>query len=378
MKDARKHPERSLIDSIKITNSRTVPVTDASLMRPRKKISSVTGSKQIAQRVANGKQTGSTEISNGEQTGSTAGSKRVANLKSEQVANISTYLLVGNQLKLMVCFFHICKNGGSLTTPPVTLSSLLKDSELSTKGLLKNTLIRLVKKEMLVRELGKTGTGGWSRYTLPKHVYNDLNSMETGSTKSGERVAQRVAQRVASAPSSSIYNKYNNINTTTELPDDWKEINFFGLNDDIRFGKSQLLDIYEKTTLTPQQVERSLESFAATLKKERGRFTEPLKVIIGRLRKNREWTAPPNYEFEEDRLLREQLDDARTRQERRSEIEKELLIAERENWKAELSSEEHKLITGGVAGFADEMLDAYYNAEIWPLRRLNPVLVPDG
>jgi hypothetical protein len=113
-----------------------------------------TGSKQVAEQVTNGYQTGSKQVAEDFETGSTTGSRTGSKQVAEQVATgdkkntFST--LVGIQYKLILFFYFLTKKMGTNSTGSITMD-YLSSSLKSSKNNIKNAIIRLQKKQCILR-----------------------------------------------------------------------------------------------------------------------------------------------------------------------------------------------------------------------------------
>ena len=163
--------------------------------------------------------------------------------------NNGFYSLTGLQRESIILIYQECKKSLSKTTDPLTLeylSSVLR----CTSGVVKVTLQRLEKKGCLIRKEFKNGRGGWSKYELPKDIYNEIilketdNKLITNRQQTDNKLATKPATEPATNLSSS--SSLNNINTTTTgqadlLPAEWEDLEMseiYGLT------KQKLLSVY--------------------------------------------------------------------------------------------------------------------------------------
>ena len=242
-----------------------------------------------------GKQTGNKQVTIGKQTGNKQVTKRVTNL--------SIFDVTGNERKLLDFVFQICRNNGSKLTPCLTLDFMLEGTNMRSKGVLKTTIIRLVnKKGILEKSQSKTGRGGWVKFKIPDHIYQEL-ILDIDD--------KRVTKRVTNSPSSSINIYTKNITTTTLRSVDsietsadsvktWEAIDF-SLLEDIGFKEIHISQLLEKGDLTPEEVQESIFAFAYDVKHNPSLLkikTTPLNLFLGILKRGCPYFPSKEYESE--------------------------------------------------------------------------------
>ena len=80
--------------------------------------------------------------------------------------------------------------------------------------------------------------------------------------------------------------------TFSDLPEEWQRINYH-LLDDLHFKEHHLVSLYKLNILESETVQESINHFAYGMKnnpENYTKYTDPLKVFIGRLRKGEQWT----------------------------------------------------------------------------------------
>ena len=189
-------------------------------------------------------------------------------------------------------------------------------------------------------------------------------------------------------PSSSTIN--NNINRTTTreeeegggqsnlfgLPREWEQINFFGLNEKIRFGIQQLKNIYNKNHLTASQCESALEAFANDLDKNIIKSTKsPLSFLMGIMLKGEYNAIDPTFKTEEETVFEQQMKAKIAKANRMRELKLHAQEASCDLWIDELAKEDKDQIFAKLKVYrVDKMSDRekevhlkqYHSDEIWP------------
>jgi hypothetical protein len=172
--------------------------------------------------------------------------------------------LSGNELKILNHIFINCHNRGQRTTTKITLSVITETLNISSKNVSKTTLMRLAKKKFITRKGGKRGNGGFATYEIPEDIYQTLilNKVTIGEPLGNNKVSDRVTDRVTS-PSSSNSNILNTITTKNE---DWlQEIQTPANLKSLGLGLNHIKQLKIKFSLSPEQIQIGLESFAFDL-----------------------------------------------------------------------------------------------------------------
>lgn len=265
------------------------------------KVGSETGSKVVAK----WEQSGSKLVAEKQETGSATGSK--------VVANFSFSSLIGLQKKIILFLYESCKTARSKITNPISLEHM-SDMLKATTGTIKSAIRRLENKQLLTRAEYKNGRGGWSKYLIPEHLFQELLQIETGSKvvanwyQSDSKVVANweqtgskvVAKPVANPPlvaSSNINTTSLHTNPVDNFPADWQAINYEAIKN-IGFGPNHILQLYKAKLLSAQLVQESIDSFAFTLLNypKAKEYMSPLNVLMSVLAKGNIWErrgAPP-------------------------------------------------------------------------------------
>lgn len=173
--------------------------------------------------------------------------------------------LVGNELNIVNEIYSECLKSKSFET------GFLEKNEFSQRvkvkaGAIRNSCRRLHAKEILEDFITTKGRGSAWKFVLAESIYhqisvkNSLNSIPISGTNSGTKILS----------SSSDIN--NNKNTTTQLPADWKKIEYAELQKTLnifseRFGLAQIKTVFTEAgdLITAEDVQTSIHNFTIGL-----------------------------------------------------------------------------------------------------------------
>ena len=301
---------------------------------------------------------------------------------NKTVNNFDFSSLVGLQRSVLIMIYESCKNNRSKFSQPLTLEHLASHLNTSTKSI-KTTIQRLVKKGNLERVESKNGRGGWTKYTIQNSLHQSMlqnetvNKLETNSKQSVSTTVNTTVNKPSS--SSSIY---NNITTTTKLPDDWLKVDPSPL-EHIGFSVDHLMQLYKMGEFTPQSIQDSIEYFSFDLlnnNKTNEIKTNPLAYFMGILKRSGVYTAPENYESSRDRAMRLYLEQQRETKKKREAMENEILEIAFSEWegklteegRAEILPEELKRMNAKSPKIA--CLRQYFRENLWGKERENRLM----
>ena len=138
-------------------------------------------------------------------------------------------------------------------------------------GSVKNTLRRMEQAEILIRESFTRGHWGGTSFTLPQELYQEILELEaSGKIDSPHGFEHNKNTHYDTlSDTTSLYSSSININTTTNLPDEWNFIDYGPLAK-INFGLLQLQQLYNFYTknqnqVSAQEVQESINQFAFDL-----------------------------------------------------------------------------------------------------------------
>lgn len=252
-----------------------------------------TGSKVVAK----WEQSGSKLVAEKQETGSATGSK--------VVANFSFSSLIGLQKKIILFLYESCKTTRSKLTNPISLEHM-SDMLKASIGTIKSAIRRLENKQLLTRAEYKNGRGGWSKYSIPEHLFQELLQIETGSKvvanwyQSDSKVvanweqsgSKLVSELVANPPVVVVSNNNKLTNTymrsVDNLPIDWQAINYEPVRG-VGFSEATILQLYSAKRTTAKVVQESIDNFALNLQHNLTAYKSPLGALISVLNKGGVW-----------------------------------------------------------------------------------------
>ena len=134
--------------------------------------------------------------------------------------------LVGLQRSVVIFIYNECKVARSKSTKHLSIEYIIKALNSSYHSI-KTTIKRLIKKGLINRVDFKNGRGGWSTYSIPDLVFQELlcNESEHKASTNLVQTEHKVGAQPGAQPStaSPVVVSNNNITTTT-LPDDFEQI----------------------------------------------------------------------------------------------------------------------------------------------------------
>jgi predicted transcriptional regulator len=353
------------------------------------------GNKQASEQATNGEQIGNKRGTALNEKKGKQGTERVTSacvnrvqIENKQETKWPFEKLRGHEAQLLQLIFDECHQTGDLLSPPLTLDRIAAFLE-SRKDTAKTIVYRLTKKGLVRRENSAVGRGGYTRFRLEKELYQALLIRETGNKRRTNREqidnkqgTQQGTERVTNPPSSSSKELDLNKLTNTEEPvvsilsPEWSQIDTTPISE-IRFGRSQLVQLFQIQKLTVEQVQESIYAFAFDLEvngKKKDINGPTLNYFMGILRKG-PYAPPANYEAPDVRQLRLYLEAKKREQQTRLELETQLETVEYDSWVADLPLEERARLVP-ASDFAkpgspghNVQLKQYFRENVWPARR---------
>jgi len=281
------------------------------------------------------------------------------------------FSLTGLQKKIAITIYKLCQILRNKKTDAVSLSQLSNQCQ-STSGAVKMAVNRLVDKGILLRESFKNGRGGWTVYSIPNNVYQEMFSLDahdkliSNQYQSDIKLVTKPITEVIPSPSSSsgIYNYKNTTTGESEnlklntLSGEWLDMDIEPLVS-IGFTKTHLSQISSQNKLSPQIVQDSIYAFAFDLKengKAKSIKADPINFFMGILRNGRVYTFPSNYESPQDKSMRLYRESKRKIEQERVATEKEAISLAFNEWFAKLTDKQK-------IGLLPEMLRHNTNSE---------------
>ena len=292
--------------------------------------------------------------------------------------------------------------------PPLTKKMNLSDiasSIDSNANSVKQAISRMKKMGWLLKHTHLSGYYGFTSFEIPKYIYKSLcsisynsNSINTNTTikkKEEENYNTEKATNQNSNTSSQstfisnntkeltnsletqntniiskseLTNKANEKLKYDELPEEWKSINYHFL-DDLHFKQHHIVGLYKLDVLEPEVVQESIEHFAYGIKHNPDnykKYTDPLKVFYGSLRKGKPWTESTyksTKEIATDDLIQRRKTEKRKIANETCKLVESMEKESYEKWHFLLSEEEkneikekHKLQESGIFNIFDEKI----------------------
>ena len=203
----------------------------------------------------------------------------------QTAVKINVNTIVGSQRKLLFYIYDLCKIQGIKTTPPLNIESIHENASIE-KGSIKTSLTRLIKKNFLIREEVKAGRSGWVIFRIPDPVYQELfnNDLSLSFTQTRHKLGTE-SNTKPNTTSSIVSSSY--INNTTNLPEDFKHIDYSSLAE-IGFDESHIIQIHREyvqkpeLSLSAEIIQNSINSLAFDLKYNNAAndFKRPPAVVL--------------------------------------------------------------------------------------------------
>ena len=197
--------------------------------------------------------------------------------KFSEVQFTDLRLFSKKESELVTLIFDQCKNIGSLISPPIRTTEIRSALNITPERV-RNLIFRITKKGGINIVQHKSGQNAYRVFEMPLSLY------QTMIEKQGNQLSNDpLAKPLASAP----YSSSSDIKTTTtDLPDEWKNINCIPLKV-INFGAMELKNIYRKCPrhIDHLVIQDSINQFAFGLKNNPDRYKN-MKAPSGILVKN--------------------------------------------------------------------------------------------
>lgn len=279
------------------------------------------------------------------------------------------FRLTGHQKKIFMFIFERCASRAMLSTGVIKGETLAEITATSIK-MVKTSIQRLVGKNLVLRERGKTGRGGFYIFSLTEQVRNAAIEYKRMIGIEGQSEINK-----ASIGNHKEVKKESFLNDKkVNLPEDWLKINIYPL-EDIGFNLHHLMDIYETQLTDSKMVQESILHFAYGIEYESEKYkqyTDLLNVLIGRLRKGKPWFEK-NYRSPQELAQVELLEAKKNQLERKKKVEEDAFKLAFSEWQEGLSESEIADITK-KQGAGDIMppavkLSKYFRETIWSTQK---------
>ena len=307
----------------------------------------------------------------GQQVGQSFNHKQVkSGLKVGQNQDISQ--VIGLQKNLLNFIFNNCVNNGSKESPYYSAGHLAHYLEVSNDSI-KSAIRQLRIKGLLEKTNFKDGRGGGTKFLIPDLIYRDLLSesrlkVEQKQVISGLKVGLEVGQQVGqSLPSSSSFN----ITTTNYKADALAKIELTETLTSIGFNQGHIEQLLRDSSLTPEEIQNSLNAFAFDLGFEdvKRKVRSPIGLIMKLLKNGQAYISEKGYESEEDRLYRELIERADKKNEEKKNLKAKLFEVKFEEWLENISDDDKRNMAEPIGEFMGllhrQELKEYFKREVY-------------
>ncbi len=267
--------------------------------------------------------------------------------------------------KLLISFiYEDCLSNGSLKTNELKVSFIAQMTRTPIVTV-KKTIQRLEKIGHLGRVKFKNGRGGWTAYSISKNIYDEIRDIETRdklNTKwrqSRDKVEPKVGTEVETSLSSSSSNiKLNTITTS----DDWvQDIQTPENLKALGFGVGHIKQLKEKFSISPDQIQHGLETFAYDLEngelerlKARG-VQNIIGYFFGAMKNGGYNSVKEGFISAEELAEQEMIERLEKKKQAREERKKKLEELLFEEWLETKTEQELTEIEKPVLGFMDTL-----------------------
>ena len=212
--------------------------------------------------------------------------------------------LIGLQKNSLTYIFGCCRQRGSKTSGPVTISSLCISLN-STKSAVRKAFQRLEQKQCLLRTFFKDGRGGWSEYSIPDTVYSSLlyeesrAKVEPKLSQSRAKVGTEVEPQLKPSSPIVVIPNLNSSNTTNTQAN---EEPCFVIPSELsgKVSRRQLSEFVLSGKISESDLQLSLDAFAYDLKNKLisvKHLTNPVGLLIGAIKNNGSYNSAKYVEM---------------------------------------------------------------------------------
>jgi hypothetical protein len=281
------------------------------------------------------------------------------------------FCLTGHQKLIFLFVVERCVSRGLLNTGIVKIETLCEITSTSFK-MVKLSIKRLILKNLINRNEGKKGRGGFHAFSISESARNAFLEYK--------RIIGNDTNDISKATNTNITHIHSNKNGSIldEMPEEWKNINIDFLKD-IGFSENHLKQLYHKKLNIPLVIEESIKHFSFGLlnNPKVKQYQDPLNVLIGVLRKGQAWIES-NYKSPQEIAQETLLEQKKAETERLIKLEKDSYETAFIHWQSGLSSEEieiivpigNKLLNKSEAIIPKKVrLKMFFEKNIWPTKK---------
>jgi hypothetical protein len=261
----------------------------------------------------------------------------------------------GGQWKVLLYCAEKCLETGTLSTGYIKLPHVAKKLNLNEKTVY-TAIYRLEKqKRLIIRQKGKEGAGGKSRFMFMSDKIKNyiLSHRDNGVNETAYAGVEHNLQEIPGLG-------------------EWKQIDISPLKE-IGLNEKHLLQL--KKHNTPQIIQESIHQFSFGLKynEQTKKYSNPLLVFIGVLRKGEAWVEK-NYMSPNEIALQQLMEQKKNKMDKLKKAEEEYFLTEYNLWEQSLTKEDKdKLLPDDVkrtkiAAAKTSVLRTYFRENIWPTK----------
>lgn len=269
--------------------------------------------------------------------------------------------LFGLQRKLLFYIVENCRSRGLLRTTPVT-NELLRKMLDTDPNSVKTSIHRLINKQLVNREKGKRGRGGFSVFIITEEVRNAVLESERQQLNISNQLGNQLVNAISklsdnnwltnketnSSSSSSSFNI--NTNTTTSdpsnipIPPEWEEVDLTELHKrNVRFTKNHIQQFFTYLNkYSAFEFQESIDGFVYDIDhghiRARNGF---LNLFIGVITKTNSIYHSSHYISPEQKIFNDVIEKSKLKKIEQEEAQKML---EEEKFNQWLDSIDHKVV----------------------------------
>ncbi|MGZ3790042.1 MAG: hypothetical protein ACXVLQ_16010 [Bacteriovorax sp.] len=271
--------------------------------------------------------------------------------------------------------FEMCSSIGQRETPKIQNHSLLNIIN-TTPGNLRYLILNLRNMGFLKIVKTKNGPNGWRVFELPENVYKSISNQRNISRALVERyqsasnpLVNALGSALVEPPSSS--SSSINITTTNYKADALAKIELSEALTLIGFNQGHIEQLLRDSSLTPEEIQNSLNAFAFDLGFEdvKRKVRSPIGLIMKLLKNGQAYISEKGYESEEDRLYRELIERAEKKNEEKKNLQAKLVEVKFEEWLDNISDDEKRNLAEPIGEFMGiihrEELKEYFKREVY-------------
>lgn len=297
---------------------------------------------------------------------------------SQEKTSYELQKLCGLQKKILIYIITNCMGNDDLVSHSIYTNDI-KTWLATNSNTIKTAIQRLIKKNFIIREEGKSGVGGFSSFRIQKFLKQIILKEIKSFSISNQLVTNQepISNPISNQPNSSS----SNIITTTNaedskkniLDEEWDSIDIEPLTD-IGFTKSHLFQISKLKSLDSKIVQDSINAFAFDLKqndKQKNLRTSALNYFMGIMKKGMPYAPPENYESPEEIALKNYVSRKIYQQKKLEELEKKAFNLAFEEWLSQITEEEVAQIIPNInhrkhdSPFRNGSLNIHFRDNYW-------------